>query len=173
MLVSYGLHAIFQKSRLSLCFCEIFLSTPWLWPLKTCRLVPTSHPRVIKCWGFPSTKSYPSCDRTKMTISLCPDSSHHKLPKRNMGLQDCSLGFYDRIQGKWEGERGSSCRWRGILKQEVKEKFPSGRATSGPCGTGQMDLQLPLPSLEPWHGLLQSLGKGAPISNWSAQIRHF
>lgn len=76
----YGLHVMIRKSRISLCL-EIFLSIPWLWPLKNMRTGPNPHSKLFKCWGFPSPKSYPYCDRAKMIINVfqtSPTTSCHR-----------------------------------------------------------------------------------------------
>lgn len=65
------------------------------------------------------------------------------------------------------GEEFWSKRWR---RSSLRPGYPQGHPDAVRFG---LDLQLHSPSLEPGHGLLQSLGKGAPISNWSAQIRLF
>ena len=166
---------LFSRNEAQLLLCEIFLSTPWLWPLKNMQTGPNPHPEVIKCWGFPSPKSYPSCDRTKMTLHVLQTSPATSCQRGIWTSKTVLWAFMTQNPGERgrakdvpaaDGEEFWSKKWRSSLRPG----YPQGHPDVVRFG---MDLQLHLPSFEPWCGLLQSLGKGAPISNWSAQIRLF
>lgn len=111
---------LFSEMRLSLCFVKIFSEHSLALTSKNMQTGPNPHPRVIKCWGFPSTKSYPSCDGTKMTMRVL--QTPPQVAEEEYGPPRLFFGLYDTQESENGEVKMFSCRWRGISVKSV----PSG-----------------------------------------------
>lgn len=128
MLVSYGLHAIFQNSRLSFCFVKFFWALPGSDRLKTCRVVPILTPRRSIVEASPVLKVIHLVigQRWLYTCSRLPPP---QAAKEEYGPPRLFFGLlWHRIQGKGGGRKMFQLQMERNFEAR-SEEVPSGWAT--------------------------------------------